>query len=48
MNTQANVEAIRERIGGHQTGRFRALAMAVPAGIGVAALVYRVLRDPED
>ena len=44
------LEAIRERIAGKQAGRFRALAMAVPAGIGVAAFAgsperARVLRD---
>jgi hypothetical protein len=48
MNTQANLEAIRERIGGKSVGRFRAVAMAGTAGLGIAALIYRVLRDTDD
>jgi hypothetical protein len=48
MNTQANLEAIRERIGGKPVGRFRAVAMAGTAGLGIAALIYRVLRETDD
>jgi hypothetical protein len=48
MNTQANLDAIRERIGGKPVGRFRAVAMAGTAGLGIAALIYRVLRDTDD
>ena len=45
MNAQANLEAIRDRISGDQVGRFRALTMAGTAGLGVAVVVYRLLRD---
>jgi hypothetical protein len=48
MNTQANLAAIRERIAGQPVGRFRAVAIAGTAGVGVAALIYRVLRDTDE
>jgi hypothetical protein len=48
INTQANLAAIRERIAGQPVGRFRAAAMAGTAGVGVAALIYRVLRDTDE
>ena len=44
MNTQANVAAIKDRIAGQSASRFRALAMAGTAGVGVAVAVYRVMR----
>jgi hypothetical protein len=46
MNTSANVEAIKDRLGGESPSRARSVAMAGTAGMGVALLVYRVLRDP--
>lgn len=48
MNKQANVEAIKDRLAGQSASRFRAVAMAGTAGIGVAVAVYRVLRGPDD
>jgi hypothetical protein len=47
LNTQANLEAIRDRVRGKQAPRLRAAAMAAGAGVGVAAVVYRVLREPD-
>ena len=48
MSAQANIEALRDRITGEQVGRFRALTMAGTAGIGVAVVVYRLLREDGD
>jgi hypothetical protein len=48
MNTKANVEAIRDRVQGKSASRFRAAAMASAAGVGVAAVVYRTLRGPDN
>ena len=48
MSAQANLEALRDRITGEQVGRFRALTMAGTAGIGVAVVVYRLLREDGD
>jgi hypothetical protein len=47
MNMQANIDAIRQRIQGKQAPRMRSVTMAATAGIGVAAVVYRVLREPD-
>jgi hypothetical protein len=45
VNTKANIEAIRDRVlRGEPTSRFRAVAMAGAAGVGVAAAVYRTMR----
>lgn len=44
MNAKANVQAIQERLQGGQPSRFRAVAMASAAGVGVATVVYRTLR----
>jgi hypothetical protein len=44
MNTKANVKAIQERLQGGQPSRYRAVAMASAAGVGVGTLVYRALR----
>jgi hypothetical protein len=46
VNTQANLEAIRDRIGGKAPTRMRAAAMAGALGVSVAVTVYRVLREP--
>jgi hypothetical protein len=48
MNARANLETIRDRIVGEPAGRFRAAVMAGTAGIGVAGLVYRLLRNADD
>ena len=48
MNTQANLAAIRDRIAGQPVGQFRAVAIAGTAGVGVAALIYRVLRNTDE
>lgn len=45
MNTKANVEAIRGRIQGRSASRYRAVAIAGAAGVGVAAALYRSLRS---
>jgi hypothetical protein len=45
VNTKATREAILARLKGEQVSRFRAAAMAGTAGAGVAALVYRTLRE---
>jgi hypothetical protein len=45
LATNANLDAIRDRISGQSVGRFRSMVIAGTAGVGVAALVYRVLRD---
>ena len=45
MNSKATIEAIRARLRGEQVSRFRAAAMAGTAGAGIAAVVYRSLRD---
>jgi hypothetical protein len=48
LNKQASINAVRDRIQGRQAPRLRAVAMAATAGVGVAAVVYRVLREPDD
>jgi hypothetical protein len=45
VNAKATTEAIRARLKGEPVSRFRAVAMAGTAGAGVAALVYRTLRE---
>jgi hypothetical protein len=45
MNTRANIEAIRGRIEGRSASRYRAAAIACAAGVGVAAALYRSLRN---
>jgi hypothetical protein len=48
MNTERYIEAIGDRVQGQPASRLRALAMAGTAGFAVAAVVYRVLREPAD
>jgi hypothetical protein len=45
VNTKATAEAVLARLKGEQVSKFRAAAMAGTAGAGVAALVYRTLRE---
>jgi len=45
MNTKATAEAIVARLKGEPVSRFRAMAVAGTAGAGVAAVVYRSLRE---
>jgi hypothetical protein len=45
VNTKASAEAILTRLKGEPISRFRAAAMAGTAGAGIAALVYRTLRE---
>jgi hypothetical protein len=40
------IEAVGDRIQGQPASRLRAVAMAGTAGFAVAAVVYRVLREP--
>ena len=48
MNTQANLKAIGDRLGGKAPSRFRAAAMAGLAGAGAAVAVYKLMRDADD
>jgi hypothetical protein len=47
VNTQASLEALRDRLAGRQASRFRAFAVAATVGIGVAAVLFRYLREPD-
>jgi hypothetical protein len=46
MNKDAAVKAVGARLQGQESTRYRAAAVAVSAGAGVAVLVYRTLRGP--
>jgi hypothetical protein len=48
LNTERYIEVIGNRVQGQSASKFRALTMAGTAGFAVAALVYRVLREPAD
>jgi hypothetical protein len=48
MKPDRYIEAVGDRIQGQPASRLRAVAMAGAAGFTVAALVYRVLREPAD
>ena len=47
MSNLANAEALIERLRGKAASRPRAAVMSASAGFAVAALAYRVLRQPE-
>jgi hypothetical protein len=43
----ASAEALVERLRGESASRPRALVMSASAGLAVAAMTYRLLRQPE-
>jgi hypothetical protein len=46
MNSEATVKAVRARLAGKAATRYRAAAVAMSTGAGVAVVVYRTLREP--
>jgi hypothetical protein len=46
MSNLANAEAVIERLRGKAASRPRAAVMSASAGVAVAALAYRLLRQP--
>jgi hypothetical protein len=48
MRAGRYIEAVGDRMQGQPASRLRAVAMAGTAGVAVAAVVYRVLREPAD
>jgi hypothetical protein len=46
MDGAATAKALRDRLQGKAATRYRAAAVAMSAGAGVAVVVYRTLREP--